>query len=83
VSGYAWQCFVTPSAIVREYLKQERFFELSHPPFSQDLAPYNFFLFPRLAGGKYQTQKELGSAISQSLNSKRRKDYEKHLTIRL
>ena len=69
------------AAIVREYLKQEKVVELPHPPYSPDLAPCDFFLFPRLkkktlAGRKYQTRKNLGSAIFQCLNSIPRKDYE-------
>ena len=67
-------------AIVREYLKQEKVVELLHPPYSPDLAPCDFFLFPRLkrqlTGRKYQTRKNLGSAIFQFLNSIPRKDYE-------
>ena len=55
------------AAIVREYLKQEKVVELPHSPYSPDLAPCDFFLFLRLkkhlAGRKYQTRKNLGSAI--------------------
>ena len=36
------------AAIVREYLKQEKVVDLPHPPYSLDLAPCDFFLFPRL-----------------------------------
>ena len=68
------------AAIVSEYLKQEKVVELPHPPYSPDRAPCDFFLFPRLkknlAGRKYQTRKNLGSAIFQCLNSIPRKDYE-------
>ena len=35
-------------AIAREYLKQEKVVELPQPPYSPDLAPCDFFLFPRL-----------------------------------
>ena len=47
--------------------------------FKLDLDPCDIFLFPRLqkhlAGRKYQTRKNLGSAIFQCLNSIPRKDY--------
>jgi histone-lysine N-methyltransferase SETMAR len=50
------------ATIVREYLKQEQVVELPHPPYSPDLAPCDFFLFPslknNLAGRKYQTRKK-------------------------
>ena len=45
---------------------------MPHPPFSQDLAPCDFYLFPRvkriLRGRHFQTNTELNSAISGILN---------------
>ena len=64
------------AAIVREYLTQEKVFELPHPPYSPDLAPCDSRLKKHLAGRKYQTRKNLGSAALQCLNSLPRKDYE-------
>ena len=64
------------AAIVCEYLKQEKFVELPHPPYSPDLAPCDSRLKKHLAGRKCQTRKNLGSAIFQCLNSIPRKDYE-------
>lgn len=68
------------AAIVGEFLKQEKVVVLPHPPYSPDLAPCDFFLFPRLkkhlAGRKYQTRKNLGAAIFQCLKSIPRNDYE-------
>jgi histone-lysine N-methyltransferase SETMAR len=44
---------------------------LSHPPFSQDLAPCDFYLFPELknllAGKKYKTRAALISAVTHYL----------------
>ena len=44
---------------------------LSHPPYSPDLSPCDFFLFPRLkkmlSGNKYTSRSSLGSAIYQCL----------------
>ena len=34
--------------IVTEYLQKERVEVLPHPPYSPDLAPCDFFLFPRI-----------------------------------
>ena len=64
------------AVIVREYLKQEKVVELPHSPYSPDLAPCDSRLKKHLAGRKYQTRKNLGSAIFQCLNSIPRKDYE-------
>ena len=66
--------------IVQDYLKQEKVVELPHPPYSPDLAPCDFFLFPRLkkylSGRKFVQRKHLGSAIFQCLHSIPRKDYQ-------
>ena len=59
------------SAIVTAFLKKEKVTVLPHPPYSPDLAPCDFFLFPKLksflAGPKYQSRQALGSAIHQYL----------------
>ena len=34
--------------IVLEFLQQEKLTVLSHPPYSPELTPYDYFLFPRL-----------------------------------
>ena len=48
------------SAIVTAFLKKEKVTVLPHPPYSPDLAPCDFFLFPKLkaflAGQKYQSR---------------------------
>ena len=59
------------SAIVTAFLKKEKITVLPHPPYTPDLAPCDFFLFPKLkaflAGRKYQSRQALGSAIHQYL----------------
>ena len=59
------------SAIVTVFLKKEKVTVLPHLPYSPDLAPCDFFLFPKLkaflAGRKYQSRQALGSAIHQYL----------------
>lgn len=68
------------AAIVREFLTQQKVVELPHPPYSPDLAPCDFFLFPRLkkylTGRKFKKRKELGSAIFQCLKGIPKSDYE-------
>ena len=58
-------------AIITAFLKKEKVTVLPHPPYSPDLAPCDFFLFPKLkaflAGRKYQSRQALGSAIHQYL----------------
>ena len=57
------------SAIVTAFLKKEKVTVLPPPP--PDLAPCDFFLFPKLkaflAGRKYQSRQTLGSAMHQYL----------------
>ena len=71
------------AAIVRAYLKQEKVVELQHPPYLPDLAPCDSRLKKHLPGRKYQTRKNLGSAIFQCLDSIPRKDYENAFKIGL
>ena len=46
------------TAIVHEYLKQEKVVELPYPPYSPDLAPCDSRLKKHLSGRKYQTRKK-------------------------
>ena len=52
---------------------------LNHPPYSPDLSPCDFFLFPRLkkmlSGNKYTSASSLGSAIYQCLQQIPKEDY--------
>jgi histone-lysine N-methyltransferase SETMAR len=63
----ARQRFVTQSSHCTRLSEAEKVLELPHPPYSPELAPYDFFLFLKLnkhvAGRKYQTRIKLGSAI--------------------
>ena len=58
-------------AIVTAFLKKEIVTVLPHPQYSPDLAPRDFFLFPKLKsffpGWKYQSLHALGSAMHQYL----------------
>ena len=52
---------------------------LNHPPYSPDLSPCDFFLFPKLkkmlSGNKYTSRSSLGSAIYQCLQQIPKQDY--------
>ena len=53
--------------IVKSFLASEKVKVLDHPPYSPDLSPCDFFLFPRLkkmlSGNKSTSRSSLGSAI--------------------
>ena len=55
--------------LVQDFLKEEKVVQLSHPPYSHDLSPCDFFLFPllkkTLSGRRYESRSALGSAIYQ------------------
>ena len=61
------------------FLASEKVKVLNHPPYSSDLSPCDFFLFPRLkkmlSGNKYTSRSSLGSAIYQCLQQIQREDY--------
>ena len=54
--------------VVKSFLASEKVKVLNHPPYSPDLSPCDFFLFPRLkkmlSGNKYTSRSSLRSAIS-------------------
>ena len=53
--------------VVKSFLAFEKVKVSNHPPYSPDLSPCDFFLFPRLkkmlSGNKYTSRSSLGSAI--------------------
>ena len=57
--------------VVKSFFASEKMKVLNHPPYSPDLSPCDFFLFPRLkkilSGHKYTSRSSLGSAIYQCL----------------
>lgn len=59
--------------IVKTFLKEKQVSVIDHPAYSPDLAPCDFFLFPKLkshlSGRKYRSRKGLGGAISKVLDS--------------
>ena len=52
------------------FVASEKVKVLNHPPYSPDLSPYDFFLFPKLkkmlSGNNYTSRSSLGSAIYKS-----------------
>ena len=60
------------SKLVKEYLAAENIDTLPHPPYSPDLAPCDFYLFPllkkTLVGRTFKSRTALGSAVFQCLS---------------
>ena len=65
--------------VVKSFLASEKVKVLNHPPYSSDLSPCDFFLFPGLkkmfSGNKYTSRISLGSAIKQCLQQIPKVDY--------
>ena len=67
------------STTVQEYLKESGLNVLDHPPYSTDLSPCDFWLFPRLkemlAGHRFESRCGIGSAVYQRLQHIPTEDY--------
>ena len=67
------------SAMVQEYPKESGLYVLDHLPYSPDLSPCDFWLFPRLkemlAGHRFESRCAIGSAVYQRLQHISKKNY--------
>ena len=67
-------------ATVQEYLEESGLFFFDHPPYSPDLSPCDFWLFPRLkemlAGHRFESSCGIGSAVYQCLQHIPKEDYQ-------
>ncbi len=46
-----------------------------HPPYSQDLAPCDFWLFPKLRGCRYETIEEMKEAVTKVIDTLTQEDF--------
>ena len=46
------------------------------PPYSPDLAPYHFWLFPKLRGCRYETMKEMKEAVTKVIDTLTQEDFD-------
>ena len=46
-----------------------------HPPYSPDLAPCDFWLFPKLTGCRYETIEEMKEAVTKVIDKLTQKDF--------
>ena len=46
-----------------------------HPPYSPDLAPCDFWLFPKLRGCRYETIKEIKEAVTKVIDMLTQEDF--------
>ena len=48
---------------------------MAHPPYSPDLAPCNFWLFPKLRGCRYETIEEMKEAVTKVIDTLTQEDF--------
>ena len=46
-----------------------------HPPYSPDLAPCDFWLFPNLSGCRYETIEEMKEAVTKVIDTLTQEDF--------
>ena len=47
-----------------------------HPPYSRDLAPSDFWLFPKLTGCRYETIEEMKEAMTKVIDTLTQEDFD-------
>jgi hypothetical protein len=66
-------CRVHFSKVAEQFLESNDILRILHPPYSQDLAPSDFWLFGRiktaLTGAKFDEPEQLLNAITEFLNT--------------
>ena len=92
-TGLRGLCLIHDSApankclLVQDFLKEEKVVHRSHPSYSPELSPCDFFLFPllkkTLSGRRYESRSALGSAIYQCLQGIPKKAYLSAFTERI
>ena len=48
---------------------------VAQPPYSPDLAPSDFWLFPKLRGCRYETTEETKEAVTKVINTLTQEDF--------
>ena len=48
---------------------------VSQPPYSPDLAPWDFWLFPKLRGCRYETIEEMKEAVTKVIDTLTQEDF--------
>ena len=61
--------------LVTDYLTKMGIKTVPHPPYSPDLAPCDFCLFPKLRGCHYETIEEMKEAVMKIIDTLTREDF--------
>ena len=63
------------SILVTDYLTKMGIKTVPHPPYSLDLAPCDFWLFPKLRGCRYETIEEMKEAMTTVIDMLTQEDF--------
>ena len=63
------------SILVTDYLTKMGINTVPHPPYSPDLAPCDFWLFPKLRGCRYETIEEMKEAVRKVIDTLTQEDF--------
>ena len=63
------------SILVTDYLTKMGIKTVPQPPYSPNLAPCDFWLFPKLRGGCYKTIEEMKGAVTKVINTLTQEDF--------
>ena len=67
---------VHTSILVIDYLTKMGIKTVPHPPYSPDLAPCDFWLFPKLRGCHYETIEEMKEAVMKIIDMLTQEDFD-------
>ena len=63
------------SILVTDYLIKMGIKAVPHPPYSRDIAPCDFWLFPKLKGCRYETIEEMKEAVMKVIDTLTQEDF--------
>ena len=75
VAFLAGQCPIHNSILVTDYLSKMGIKTVPHRPYSPNLAPCNFWLFPKLRGCRYKTIEEMKEAMMKVIDMLTQEDF--------
>ncbi len=64
------------SIFVTDYLTKMGIKTVPHPPYSPELAPCDFWLFPKLSGCCYGTMEEMKEAVTKVIDTLTQEDFD-------
>ena len=64
------------SILVTDYLTKMGIKTVPQPPYSRDLAPCDFWLFPKLRGCRYETIEDMKDAVTKVIDTITQEDFD-------